>query len=259
MRILFLGDIVGRPGRQGVARLLPEWQARYAPDIVIANGENAAGGMGITPDIANELFALGIDVMTLGNHVWQKREIYPMLDSEPRLIRPANYPPGVPGRGWSIFPVLDKQLAIMVLAGRVFMEHADCPFRTFDALREQIETPFLLVDFHAEATSEKAAFALYVDGRASAVLGTHTHVQTADERILPNGTAFISDAGMCGPFHSVIGMDPEIVIRRFLTGMPAKFEVAKGAPVVCGVLIDLERTSGRALAIQRLQARLTGD
>ena len=259
MRILFLGDIVGRPGRRGVASILPEWQARYAPDIVIANGENAAGGMGITPDIANELFALGIDVMTLGNHVWQKKEIYPMLDVEPRLIRPANYPPGVPGRGWSVFPVLDKQLAIVALAGRVFMEHADCPFRTFDTLRSQIETPFLLIDFHAEATSEKAAFALYVDGRASAVIGTHTHVQTADERILPGGTAFISDVGMCGPLHSVIGMEPEIVIRRFLTGMPAKFEVAKGAPVICGVLLDLDRTSGRALAIQRLQARLMTD
>ncbi|MEN3002601.1 MAG: TIGR00282 family metallophosphoesterase [Armatimonadota bacterium] len=257
MRILFLGDIVGRPGRRGVAHILPEWRARYAPDIVIANGENAAGGMGITPDIANELFALGIEVMTLGNHVWQKKEIYPMLDAEPRLIRPANYPPGVPGRGWSIFPVLDKQLAVMVLAGRVFMEHADCPFRVFDALRPQIETPFLLIDFHAEATSEKAAFALYVDGRASAVLGTHTHVQTADERILPGGTAFISDVGMCGPLHSVIGMDPEIVIQRFITGMPAKFEVAKGAPVVCGVLLDLDRSTGRALAIQRLQYRMT--
>jgi len=259
MRILFLGDIVGRPGRRGVARILPEWQARYAPDIVIANGENAAGGMGITPDIANELFALGIDVMTLGNHVWQKKEIYPMLDTEPRLIRPANYPPGVPGYGWGVFPVLDKQLAIMVLAGRVFMEHADCPFRTFDALRPQIDTPFLLIDFHAEATSEKAAFALYADGRASAIIGTHTHVQTADERILPGGTAFLSDVGMCGPLHSVIGMDPEIVIRRFITGMPAKFEVAKGAPVVCGVLIDLDRSTGRALSIQRLQYRMAED
>ncbi len=257
MRVLFLGDIVGRPGRRGVAQILPEWRVRYAPDIIIANGENAAGGMGITPDIANELFALGIEVMTLGNHVWQKKEIYPMLDSDPRLIRPANYPPGVPGRGWNLFPVLDKQLAVMVLTGRVFMEHADCPFRTFDALRPQIETPFLLIDFHAEATSEKAAFALYVDGRASAVIGTHTHVQTADERILPGGTAFLSDVGMCGPFDSVIGMDAAIVIRRFITGMPAKFEVAKGAPVVCGVLLDFDRTSGRALSIQRLQHRLS--
>lgn len=255
MRILFLGDIVGRPGRRGVAQWLPAWRQLYAPDIVIANGENAAGGMGITPEIAKELFELGIDVMTLGNHVWQKKEILPLLDSEPRLLRPANYPPGVPGRGWGVYPVLDKQLAVLTLAGRVFMELADCPFRTFDMIYPQLETSFVLVDFHAEATSEKQAFALYVDGRASGVIGTHTHVQTADERILPKGTAYISDVGMCGPLHSVIGMDPEIVIRKFLTQMPARFEVASGAAVVCGLLLDLDRTTGKALAVQRLQRR----
>ncbi|MCW5935030.1 MAG: TIGR00282 family metallophosphoesterase [Fimbriimonadia bacterium] len=255
MRILFLGDIVGKPGRHGVRDLLPEWKTRYAPDVVIANGENAAGGVGITPDIANELFRYGIEIITLGNHVWGKKEIYPALESDPRLLRPANYAPGVPGKGWGMFQVLDKPLAVMALAGRVFMEPADCPFRVFDALRPEIETPFLFVDFHGEATSEKMAFSLHVDGRASAVIGTHTHTQTADERILPGGTAFLSDVGMCGPYDSVIGMDPDIIVPRFLTQLPSKFEVAKSDPVVCGVLLDLDRQTGRALSIERLQHR----
>lgn len=255
VRILFLGDIVGKPGRRGVAERLPEWRTRYTPDIVIANGENAAGGVGITPDIATELFGYGIDVMTLGNHVWNKKEIYPVLDSDPRILRPANYAPIVPGKGWNLYAVLDKQLAVLVLAGRVFMELADCPFRVFDAIRPQIETPFLFIDFHGEATSEKIAFAMYVDGRASAVIGTHTHVQTADERVLPGGTAVLSDVGMCGPYDSVIGMDPEIVIPRFITQLPARFEPAKGEPVICGVLLDLDRTTGKTLSIERLQHR----
>ncbi|MFQ3610516.1 MAG: TIGR00282 family metallophosphoesterase [Fimbriimonadales bacterium] len=257
MRILFLGDIVGRPGRTSVAKILPLWRERYAPDLILANAENAAGGNGLTPDIANDLFALGIHGFTMGNHVWDKREIYPMLDNDDRIARPANYSPLAPGKGLIYFEVLDKRLAVISLAGRVFMEHADCPFRTFDALRETIETPFVLVDFHAETTAEKSNFALYVDGRASAVVGTHTHIQTADERILPKGTAYITDVGMCGVFNSSIGMDPAPSLHRFLTGMPARFEVAKGAAVVCAVLIDLERSTGRALSIERLQHRFT--
>ncbi len=257
MRILFLGDIVGRPGRTSVAKLLPQWRERYAPDIILANGENAAGGSGLTPDVANELFGLGIQGFTMGNHVWDKREIYPMLSNDERIARPANYSPLAPGKGLIYFDVLDKRLAVISMAGRVFMELADCPFRTFDALYEQIETPFVFVDLHAEATSEKYAFAHYVDGRVSAVVGTHTHVQTADERILPKGTAFISDVGMCGVFNSSIGVDPAPTLHRFLTGMPARHEVAKGPAVVCAVLIDLDRTTGKALSIQRLQHRFT--
>jgi len=257
VRILFLADIVGRTGRQAVAKTLPEWRERYAPDIILANGENAAGGKGITTAVMHDLLALGIAGFTTGNHIWDKNDIYPTLDADPRIIRPANYSPLAPGKGVAHFEVLDKTLAVISLAGRVFMENADCPFRKFDELYAQLQTPFVFVDFHGEATSEKACFAYYVDGRASAVVGTHTHVQTADERILPNGTAFITDAGMCGALHSSIGMELEPSIRRFLTGMPAKSDVAKGAGVVCGVLIDLDRTTGKALGIQRLQKRFT--
>ncbi|MCS7272573.1 MAG: TIGR00282 family metallophosphoesterase [Fimbriimonadales bacterium] len=257
MRILFLADIVGRTGRQAVAKVLPEWRERYAPDIILANGENAAGGKGITPEVMHDLMELGIACFTTGNHIWDKKEIYPVLESDPRIVRPANYSPLAPGRGYTIVPVLDKQLAVISLAGRVFMEHADCPFRKFDEIYATLDTPFVFVDFHGEATSEKACFAYYVDGRASAVVGTHTHVQTADERILPKGTAFITDAGMCGALHSSIGMELEPSIQRFLTGMPTKSDVAKGPAVVCAVLIDLDRTTGKALGIQRLQKRLS--
>lgn len=257
VRILFLADIVGRSGRRAVAKVLPEWRERYAPDIILANGENAAGGKGITPAVMNDLAALGIAGFTSGNHIWDKNDIYPVLNTDPRIVRPANYSPLAPGKGFTHFEVLDKTLAVISLTGRIFMEPADCPFRTFDALYDQLQTPFVFVDFHAEATSEKACFAYYVDGRASAVIGTHTHVQTADERILPGGTAFLTDAGMCGALHSSIGMELEPSIRRFLTGMPARSDVASGASVVCGVLIDLDRTTGKALGIQRLQKRLT--
>lgn len=256
MRILFLADIVGRTGRQAVAKTLPKWRERYAPDIILANGENAAGGKGITPAVMNDLAALGIAGFTSGNHIWDKNDIYPVLNADPRIVRPANYSPLAPGKGFTHFEVLDKTLAVISLTGRIFMEPADCPFRTFDAIYAQLQTPFVFVDFHAEATSEKACFAYYADGRASVVIGTHTHVQTADERILPNGTAFLTDAGMCGALHSSIGMELEPSIRRFLTGMPARSEIASGAGVVCGVLIDLDRTTGKALGIQRLQKRL---
>lgn len=257
MRILFIGDIVGRPGRQAVAKVLPCWLDQYAPDIVLANAENSAGGSGITPAIADDLLSLGIDGFTMGNHVWDKKEAYPMFDSDPRIVRPANYSPLAPGKGLTYFQVLDKRLAVINMAGRMFMELADCPFRTFDALYKQIETPFIFVDIHAEATAEKITFATYLDGRASAVVGTHTHIQTADERILPKGTAYISDVGMCGVFNSSIGIDMEISLQRMLTGLPIRLEVAKGGPLVaCAVLIDLDRTTGRALSIQRLQHRM---
>lgn len=255
MRLLFFGDIVGKPGRRGIAELLPVWRQRYAPDAILANGENAAHGLGITPNIAQELFDLGIEALTLGNHTWHHKEIIPYIDQEPRLIRPANYAPGCPGAGYRILNVLDKKLAVISLIGRVFMDSADCPFRAFDRLENEIEADVLFVDFHGEATSEKMAFALYADGRASAVIGTHTHVQTADEQILPGGTAFLTDVGMCGPWRSVIGMEGAVIVNRFLTGMPAKFEVPDSNPVVSAVLIDFDRTNGKALAIQRLQHR----
>ncbi|MFN4032107.1 MAG: TIGR00282 family metallophosphoesterase [Fimbriimonadales bacterium] len=257
MRILFLADIVGRTGRNAVAKTLPEWRTRYAPDVVLANCENASGGKGITPQTLNELAQLGIHAFTSGNHIWDKKEIYPALDSDPRLVRPANYSPLSPGKGYTILEVLDRQLAVISLAGRVFMDNADCPFRKFDDICAQLTTPFVFVDFHGEATSEKTCFGYYADGRASAVIGTHTHVQTADERILPKGTAYLTDAGMCGALHSSIGMELEPSIQRFLTGMPAKSDVAKGAAVVCAVLVDLDRTTGKALGIQRLQKRLS--
>jgi metallophosphoesterase (TIGR00282 family) len=261
LRILFFGDIVGRPGRNGVASMLPVWQQEFSPDIIIANGENAAGGMGITPDIATEIFADGVDVITLGNHVWQKRDIVSMLDEDARIIRPANYPPGVPGRGWGVFKVSQEKgthppLAIVNLVGRVFMEDYDDPFRGIDVILDEIDTPLILVDFHAEATSEKMAFGFHVDGRVSAVIGTHTHVQTADERILAEGTAYITDVGMCGPLDSVIGMNKEIILKKFLTLMPARFEVASGDPIVSAVVIELDDRSGKAVSITRLNKRM---
>jgi metallophosphoesterase (TIGR00282 family) len=258
VRILFLADIVGRTGRRAVAATLPEWRERYAPDIILANGENAAGGKGITPAIMNDLLALGIAGFTTGNHIWDKNDIYSTLDSDPRIVRPANYSPLAPGKGFTLFEVLDKTLAVISLAGANLYGGSRLPL-------PQVRRDFTpscrrrscWSTFTARRLRRKACFAYYVDGRASAVVGTHTHVQTADERILPNGTAFITDAGMCGALHSSIGMELEPSIRRFLTGMPAKSEVAKGAAVVCGVLIDLDRTTGKALSIQRLQKRLS--
>lgn len=255
-RVLFLGDIVGKAGRQAVAECLPFLKKQFAPDIVIANGENAAGGIGITPEIADQLLNGGIDVLTTGNHAWKEKAVYTYLDAETRILRPANYPPGVPGRGWAIYPTGQHRLAVVNLCGRVFMDNTDCPFRTIDAILEETQavTPMVLVDFHAEATSEAQAFGWYVDGRCSAVIGTHTHVQTADARILPKGTAYITDAGMCGALDSVIGMQAEQVIERFRLQLPKKFEAARARPAVCGVWVEIDTGTGRARQIQRFQA-----
>lgn len=257
MRVLFLGDIVGKPGREGIAETLPAWQKELDPDIVIANGENAAGGIGITPDIANEIFSYGVDVVTLGNHAFQKREIMSALEIDERLLRPANYPPSVPGRGWGSFPVRNtgERLTVVTLCGRVFMDQLDDPFRAIDRIIDEIDTPCIWLDFHAEATSEKVAMGHYVDGRVSAVVGTHTHVPTADERVLPGGTAYMTDAGMCGPINSVIGMDTEVILQRFLTQLPARFEVATGLSIVCGVLVEIDGRTGKASSIRRLQCK----
>lgn len=255
MRVLMVGDLVGKPGRQLAQELIPRLREEHAVDFVIVNGENSAGGIGITQDIAEALFRYKVDVITLGNHAWGKREIYPYLDEEPRLLRPDNYPPGAPGRGWGIFPCPEGLFGVVSLQGRTFMEPVDDPFRAVDSILEEIHrrTCMVFIDFHAEATSEKQAFGWYVDGRASAVVGTHTHIQTADERILPNGTAYLTDVGMTGPVDSVIGMKRDIVIPRFTGGLPARFEVAEGEAQLCAVLIDIDSVRGRATAIQRVQ------
>lgn len=255
-RILFIGDIVGSPGRRAVSQTLPRLKEELRPSFIIANGENVAGGVGITRDTAEELLYAGVDVITLGNHAWAKREVYPFLDKEPRVLRPANYPDGVPGRGWGIYSTRSgEHIGVVSLCGRVFMDHLENPFKVADAILGTIseDTDVIFIDFHGEATSEKYAFGWYMDGRAHAVVGTHTHVQTADERILPNGTAYITDAGMTGPRDSVIGVTKDLIISRFLTQMPSRFEVADGDTVFSAVVIDIDTSTKRATSIQRLQ------
>ncbi|MDO8426595.1 MAG: TIGR00282 family metallophosphoesterase [Deltaproteobacteria bacterium] len=260
-KILFISDIVGRPGRMAVRELLPGLVGRYSPDIIIANGENSAGGFGITPDIAEELKALQVDVITSGNHIWDKKEIYDYINSEKRLLRPANYPEGAPGNGSSVYECPSGvKVGVLNLMGRVFMDGLDCPFRIGSEAVKKLsgETPIIIIDIHAETTSEKSAVGYYFDGLVSAVIGTHTHVQTSDERVLQNGTAFITDAGMTGPTDSVIGMRKEIIIERFLTQMPIKFEVATKGVELQGVFIAVSE-DGRARHIERIKAPLEKD
>jgi len=252
-RILFLGDIVGRPGREAVKNGLPELKKAHDPLFTVANGENAAAGVGITPDIADEIFSYGVDAITLGNHALGKREIYNYLNSGRPIVRPANVNPSVPGRGWTTISREGIDLAVANLCGRVFLEGYDDPFRESERLLSEIATPHILIDFHAEATSEKIAFAYHLEGRASAVLGTHTHVTTADERVLPGGTAIITDVGMTGPPDSVLGMDKRIILERFRTGMPTRFEVAEQTGVISGVVVHVQRKTGRAIAISRVR------
>lgn len=256
MRVLFIGDIVGEPGRRVILRLLERLIGTHAVDVVIGNGENVAGGFGITPDLAADLFDLGFSAITLGNHAWDKKEIIEVLKKDRRLLRPANYPQGVPGYGSTIIDVADgKKLGLIQLMGRAFMPVIDCPFqvgkREVSALRKV--TPAIIVDMHAETTSEKMAMGYFLDGEVTAVVGTHTHVQTADEQVLPKGTAFITDIGMTGPVYSVIGMKKELVIEKFLTQMPRRFEVATGPAVFSAVLIDLDGITGKATSIERMR------
>ncbi len=255
MRILFLGDVVGRPGRRAVRELLPPLREKYQPDLVLANGENAAGGNGITKEVAEELYEAGVDVLTMGNHVWDRKEVYAFIENDPRVVRPANYPPETPGRGYTIVRVGEVKVGVLNLSGRVFLPPLDCPFRTADRLISLIqqETPLIIVDFHAEATSEKMAFAWYVDGRVTAVIGTHTHIQTADERILPNGTAYITDVGMTGPRDSVLGVKVDCVLARFLTMRPVRFEVAGGPVQLNALFLEAEPSRGKALTLERIQ------
>ncbi|WP_027363760.1 TIGR00282 family metallophosphoesterase [Desulfotruncus alcoholivorax] len=256
MRLLMIGDIVGRPGRRAVKENLPGLVQEQKIDFVIANGENAAGGNGITREITRELFTYGIDVITMGNHVWNKREVINFIENESRLIRPANYPPGTPGKGYGIYNTKNNvKIGVFNLSGRIFMPDLDCPFRSAATILPLLkeECKIILLDFHAEATSEKIALAYYLDNDISAFCGTHTHVQTADERILPGGTAYITDVGMTGPYESVIGVKKELVIEKFLTQMPKRFEVAAGTYQFNAVRIDIDEQTGNALSITRIQ------
>ena len=260
MKVLFLGDVFGKPGRQAVQRLVPKLIVRHTLDLVIANAENSAGGSGVTPDSADELLACEIDLLTSGNHIWSKREIVPYLErAGSKLLRPANYPKGAPGRGRGVAVTPDgRKLGVVNLEGRVFMKTLDDPFQVvlgeLEALRREGCT-CILVDMHCEATSEKNAMGWYLDGKVSAVLGTHTHIQTADQRVLPGGTAFITDVGMCGPWDSVIGVRKELVLERFLTQRPMAFEPARREVWVQGAIVDLDDATGKARSIERVQEK----
>jgi metallophosphoesterase (TIGR00282 family) len=256
MKVLCIGDIMGEPGRRAVARAVPRLVAQRQVDVVIGNGENVAGGFGITPELAEELFELGLAVITTGNHAWDKKEALDYFQRQPRLLRPANYPAGVPGHGSVVVEsAAGERLAVLQLMGRAYMPTIDCPFQTAkrEVSRLKQETPAIIVDMHAEATSEKMAMGHFLDGDVTAVVGTHTHVQTADDQILPKGTAYLTDIGMTGPLHSVIGVKKELAIEKFLTGMPRRFEVAGGPSVFCAVLLDLDARLGKAISLERIR------
>ncbi len=256
MKVLFIGDIVGKPGRKALRQGLPGLVNKFKVDFVIANVENAAGGFGITKSVGEEILSLGVHVMTSGNHIWDKKEAVSYIPKENRLLRPANYPDGVVGSGNIVLNTSSgEKIAVLNLSGRVFMNPLDCPFKTAErelpALKEQ--TNVIIVDFHAEATSEKSAFGLFLDGQVSAVIGTHTHVQTADEKILPGGTAFLTDVGMTGPANSIIGVKKEQIIEKFLTQVPQRFEIAKDDPVLSCIVLDINSKTGKSTSIRRLQ------
>jgi metallophosphoesterase (TIGR00282 family) len=258
MKLLFIGDVVGKVGRLATKALLPSVVNKYKIDLVLANGENAAAGFGITDKIVAEIFSYGVHVITTGNHVWDKKEFVPQISKENRVLRPLNYPPGVPGYGSLLYTLHDgTKAAVINISGRVFMANVDCPFRIGQEEIERVcaDTKIIIIDFHAEATSEKIAFGYYVDGKVSAVVGTHTHVQTADEKILPGGTAYITDVGMTGPSDSVIGIKKEQIIDRFLTNMPMRFETAGGEGIFSSVIIEIDERTGLSSAIQRLQLK----
>jgi len=255
MLLLVVGDVHGRPGRRILKERLPRLRARYDARFIIANGENAAGGAGLSREVAEEIFAAGVDIITGGNHIWQHRDAFELLDAEARIVRPLNYPPGVPGRGTTVATSKDGvAVAVLNLQGRVFMPEVDDPFRMvraeIEGVRERARV--VVLDFHAEATSEKIAMGWYLDGEISALIGTHTHVQTADERILPKGTAYISDVGMTGPRDGVIGMDRERILERFLTSLPVRFEVAPGPAQLNAVAVDVDEETGKARRIERI-------
>ena len=249
MLILAIGDVVGKPGRKAIGQFVTPLREEYGLELVIANGENAAGGLGLTPDVAQEMLGAGVDVLTSGNHIWAQKEILPYLDSQMPVLRPLNYPGGVAGRGY----LVKNGVAVVSLIGRTFMgNYVDCPFKAMDRLLSEIRVPNVVVDFHAEATSEKVAMGRYLDGRVSAVLGTHTHVGTVDSVILPKGTAYVTDIGMVGPIESIIGDDTESVLHHFLTALPHRIAVGKGKSLLNAVMVDIDERTGRATKIERL-------
>lgn len=262
MKILFIGDIVGAPGRRAAKELIPKINKKENIEVVIANSENAAGGSGLTPQIADELFGYGIDVITSGDHIWKRKEIVDVLDSNPYILRPLNYPENVPGRGSCIFKTEDGiRMGVINLVGRVFMEPVDCPFRVGMAKVEKLrkETSIIIVDIHAEATSEKIALSYYFDGLVTAICGTHTHVPTADEKITEKGTAYITDLGMTGPHESVIGRRAEQILTRFITQLPTRFQMAEEDVRLQGVILDIDEKTGKANSIKRVQEKLKSD
>jgi len=259
MKILLIGDIVGSPGREAVRKIVPRFRKDMSIDFVIANAENAAGGSGITPETVDELFESKVDVVTSGDHVWKKKELYDRISKDKRILRPANYPETCPGSGMAIFEIQNrKKIAVINLLGRVFMDPIDCPFIAAEKEIGKINrvTKVILVDIHAEATSEKIAMGRFLDGRVSAVFGTHTHVQTADEKIFLHGTAYITDLGMTGPQDSVIGRRHDAIVERFLTGMPKKFEIADKEVELQGAIVNIDEESGKALSIERVKEKV---
>jgi len=254
LKILFIGDVFGNPGRKAVKEYVPQLKKDLEIDFCIANGENCAAGSGITYIIAQELYKAGVDCITLGNHTWSKKEILTFIDSDDKIVRPANYPGKVPGKGYTILKSNGMELAVLNLMGRVYMDSIDCPFLVADRELEEIKakTKVVFVDMHAEATSEKSALAWYLDGRICCLAGTHTHIQTADERILPFGTALITDVGMTGPYDGIIGVDKELIIERFITRMPQKFEVAKGRVQFCAIYLEVDDKTGKCNKIERI-------
>jgi metallophosphoesterase (TIGR00282 family) len=251
LRILFVGDIYGRPGREAVGHFVPLLRRDKKIDFVVGNVENAAGGRGLTDPVAKELFAAGIDVFTLGNHTWDRKETLPLLQ-DLRILRPANYPPSLPGKGLGVYPVNGKRVAVLQLMGRLHLDTIDCPFRAADALLKDLAADVVFVDMHAEASSEKQAMGWYLDGRVAAVVGTHTHVQTADERILTGRTAYIGDVGMAGPRDGIIGGERAPALERFLTGVRVRLSVAEGDAQFCAVIVDVDESTGRARTIERV-------
>ncbi len=254
MKLLITGDVCGRPGRAAFAKYTPELKQKYGVDVVIVNGENSAGGKGVTRKSLNALYHGGADIVTTGNHVWDKKEVLEIIDNEPFLIRPANYPAGTPGKGWCVYPFKAKNIGVMNLSGRAFMPPMDCPFQCVeDVLREmQQECDIIVLDIHAETTSEKMAMGWYLDGRVQAVVGTHTHVQTADARLLPKGTAYITDLGMVGPWNSVLGVRTECILEKFTTCRPVRFDLADGPNVYSAVLVEIDDKTNKATHIERI-------
>ncbi len=256
MKVILIGDVVGKPGRRALLANLKQLKVQHEAELVVANVENAAEGAGVVPKIGDEILSAGVDVMTSGNHIYDKREVIAYIENQPRLLRPANYAPETPGRGvWVGSTQSGTPVAVINLQGRVFMAPNDCPFRTADRLISEVSSRarIILVDHHAEATSEKQALGRYLDGRVSAVVGTHTHVQTADEQVLKGGTAYITDLGMSGPYEGVIGVQSDLIIGRFLRGMPTRFETATEGAKVCGVVVEIDERNGKATQIERFQ------